>query len=162
MAEPTITETRIFYPIKGHSGEELYEQMNIHGPGKQFHASTRWYVTWHYGYQQNKQSCQLTQLNVDLHIVYEYPYWLNYQTSNKNLQKKWEQSFHHLEIHEKGHGKNGVKAAKAIENALLHLPVHSECHSLKTTINHTANDLIEKHLQEDFEYDFKTQHGQKS
>lgn len=162
FAAPHVRETRIHYPIYGSSGQELQNQMNTFGPaslGKQFNASTRWYVTWNYGYKLTNQSCQLTKLNIHLHVIYEYPLWVNYATSHKTLQNKWNRCLHDLETHENGHGENGKKAAMAIEDALRKIPAQANCDALQMTVNDTASQIIEKHLQDDYEYDLRTEHG---
>jgi predicted secreted Zn-dependent protease len=162
FAEPNINEKIHFYKIQGNSGQELKKQMDTLGPktnAQQFNASTKWIVTWQYGYQEKNHICQLTSLKVDLHIHYLYPRWVNYQSSHPTLQQKWNVCLKDLNQHEKGHGKNGKNAATAVEKALLNIPPKTSCQQLMITIDNTANYIIQEYLNKDFQYDQHSQHG---
>lgn len=162
FATPIVNENVISYKIFGNSGEELQNQMNTFGPknhSHQFNASTKWFVSWNYGYQAKNNFCELTSLKVNLHIFYILPIWMNYADSHPSLQNKWENCFVILRDHEIGHGNNGKKAAKTIENALLQIAPQKNCEQLKFVIDRIANRIIQEHLNKDFEYDTITDHG---
>lgn len=163
FAYPKVSENIVAYPISGKTGLELQQQMNTLGPKShthQFHASTQWFITWQYGYQFKDDVCQLTSVQVNLHIIYQYPHWINYQNSNKTLQKKWDMSLQGLQAHEEGHGKNGKFAAIAIEKALQNISPKNNCSQLMVRVDETANHIINEHLHQDLLYDLLTQHGQ--
>ncbi len=161
-ALPKVNENILSYKIYGTTGHELQNQMNTVGPKNrthQFNASTQWFVTWNYGYQSTKNSCHLTSLEVNLHIFYLLPIWMNYKNSHAGLQKRWGLCFKQLRNHEAGHGENGKKAAIVIEKALLKVSPQSSCDQLKTKIDTIANQIINDYLSKDLEYDKFTQHG---
>lgn len=161
-ASPLIEISEEYYEIDGQTELQLRDQMNEKRPldhGEPFDAKTVWFVKWHYNYQGKKEGCQITETEVRANITYHLPLWSNEDEANKELQDHWKRYQKHLLEHERGHARNGQKAAREIETMLNNLAPFSSCPLLEEMANKRASDIIVSHHAWDLEYDRQTQHG---
>jgi predicted secreted Zn-dependent protease len=62
-------------------------------------------------------------------------------------------------LHESGHARNAVAAARKIEAGLTALPPEPTCEALRSKANDLGHALIKEANQADLDYDRATQHG---
>ena len=119
------------YNIKGKTTQQLKHQMRTKGPNG-YWAYVNWYVNW------KTQNCR-----VSLKIKYTYPRWTDIHQAPKSIQHKWRRMISALKLHEKGHARHGIEAAREINK--------SNCRN--------PHAIIEKWAIEDKIYDQRTKHG---
>lgn len=128
--KPRVREIVKYYNIQGVSAAQLKAQMKRKGP-KGFWAYTQWWVNW-------SGSCQLS-----VKLTYTFPKWVNNSKAPKSLRASWKRMIKKLWIHERGHGQNGINAAREIEKARCSNPMK----------------IIRKYNSQDKKFDLRTRHG---
>ena len=130
IAAPSVSTKTIYYEVYASTSQQLKSQMRLHGP-KGFWAYARWYVRW-------TSKCRLS-----VEITYTMPKWVNKASAPKALQRRWERMIKKLWLHERGHGRHGIMAAKEIE-----------CVGCRH-----AKRIARKWAEQDKIYDRRTKHG---
>lgn len=119
------------YSICGATAAELRAQMAANDP-EGWWAYTQWYVRW-------TGDCQ-----VSLSIDYTMPTWEDENEAPAELQAAWNRMIDRLWLHEQGHGRHGLEAAKEI--------IQSGCEG-------NPRDITDKWAEQDRVYDRETNHG---
>lgn len=130
IAKPTVSVRTAYYSIEGLSAYQLKSQMHSKGPNG-YWANARWRVWW-------TGDCRIR-----VKIWYIYPRWTNKRKATRSLQKKWNRNIANLRLHERGHGRHGIRAAAEIER--------KNCRKPKS--------IISKWNWQDKAYDKRTRHG---
>ncbi|OCH97194.1 hypothetical protein A8135_04720 [Legionella jamestowniensis] len=141
--------------------------MDALGPNinnEHFDAQTIWHIGWHYTWHFDDISqnpCYITNSSVNVTITLYFPHWINQTSAPIDLKTKWIRYITALENHEKQHESNGIRAAKAIEDALLKIPKMPNCDALKEKIDETVKATLNQYHLWDQHYDIETNHGKK-
>ncbi|MEO8401359.1 MAG: DUF922 domain-containing Zn-dependent protease [Gammaproteobacteria bacterium] len=162
LAEPIPHEAESMYKIQGSTAEELRTEMNhkgIYDQDRRYDADTRWYIKWRYDYNEGRDQCSLSKVQVTVDVTYYLPLWVDYKNADPALQNRWNDYMTNLRTHEIGHAENGKNAAVEIETTLLNFPVMENCDELGKAANAKANSIVAKYNAEDIQYDSETKHG---
>jgi predicted secreted Zn-dependent protease len=98
-------------------------------------------------------------VTVGVKVDYFYPQWQTPEDYQVGLLEKWQSYIANLEIHEEGHGQNGIDAGQDILNALSALPDQATCDAASSLAVTTANNVVSKYNTKDEDYDDSTGHG---
>ncbi|MCO4824148.1 MAG: DUF922 domain-containing protein [Amylibacter sp.] len=128
--KPKVKENLKHYTITGDSVNALKSQMKKKGP-KGFWGYTEWYVKW-------TGSCK-----VSVNVTITMPKLKESSKTPKEVRKEFDEMYAALLKHERNHGKNGIKAAQAVEKA--------NCEN--------TDPIFKKYNKADKSYDLKTKHG---
>jgi predicted secreted Zn-dependent protease len=84
---------------------------------------------------------------------------LHESTADASVSAIWRKWYPRLVLHEKGHSDLALKAAKAIEKAILAMDASSSCELLEGDANNLGAGLMAELRQLDKHYDETTSHG---
>jgi len=151
------------YDVMGTSEAELRGDMRAKGPasenGRRFDGYTRWNVHWNFRYDTRGRACQITSVQTRLQTTITLPRWANEAQGSAALRQKWASYLTALTAHEQGHRRIGLDAAHEIDRTIAALPPESDCDALGRRANAVANQILERHLQRERDYDRDTAHG---
>lgn len=164
LSTPTVKKQYRYYSIAGNTAAELRSQMNQLGPfdsgeGRRYDARTDWYVRWFYRYINQNQQCQINNVNTHVDVIITLPRWEASTGASRSLRVEWERYITALQLHEDGHGINGIHAGQHIYQALWSLPAYPSCEALKAAVEATVQKTVRIYNQKDLAYDQQTQHG---
>lgn len=164
LAEPFISVERAEYVVSGTTVDQLRNSLDQSGPidaasNKRFHASTKWQVKWAYDFRERAKLCNVDRVTVSIEIKFTMPRWKEYETGQNYLREKWNKYYAALQVHENGHKDFGMSAAQEIEKAILNLN-NLPCKDVATTVDKTANEILNHYKTKETEYDRTTRHGQ--
>jgi predicted secreted Zn-dependent protease len=164
---PTVNIETTYYSVEGITEVVLRKDMSSKTPirqeGKAYDASTLWKVKWKFDYKTTKNTdCKITAINTIVSIVYTYPKWIDYNTGNIELKKKWNKYYKALIKHEEAHKDNAIKAAKEIQMAILQMGNRENCDIIKRHAHKLAHKIVAEYSELDKQYDIKTKHGIKN
>ena len=163
-AEPTVTESVDYYDVAGATAREVRASLNRDGPiagndNKRYDAVCRWNVFWKFQFRRGETSCAVTSATTEAKITIIFPRLKTDETTSPSLVKAFASFTEKLMLHEKGHAKNAIEAARKIEAGIKALPPEANCDALRTKANNLGHALIKEANQADIEYDRVTQHG---
>lgn len=152
-----------FYDVQGTSAREILKSLNDRGPvgkdGVRYHAYTSWHVRWTYRFASKGKLCEIQSLETEPSGVMTLPKWDNADRASTNLRQEWQRYSAALRVHEDGHYKLGVSAAKDIKQRLSRLTSAAGCKALQEEIDSKASAVIAEFLAKELEYDATSKHG---
>jgi predicted secreted Zn-dependent protease len=153
----------VHYPIYGANEDELRREMNAKGPtgggASRYDGYTRWNISWRYQYQSRGGECRLTDIVTDVKVTMTLPDWRNEGAAPERLRSRWRQYLAALTVHEMGHRRHGMDAAREIDHSLGAMPPQADCSALGKAANALGDQIIKKYNERDLEYDRSTGHG---
>lgn len=163
LAAPAVTETIVYYDIKGATPQDIRAQMRELGPtdfteGKRYDANTRWNVSWKYNYANTGQGCSISTAYTTVKVTITIPR-LQDVSAPAALKQSFDDYTKNLLVHEKGHGQTAIDIARKIEGRLVAMPPQPSCDRMGKAANELGNALIKEANQADIDYDARTQHG---
>jgi predicted secreted Zn-dependent protease len=158
QAEPVVNTDTEYYIVDGTDAASIREDMNAKRPGK-YDAYTSWKVKWRFYWNNQKNSCVLTDVKTDVAIKFTLPKLAKNNQADQYAKRRWNNYYRALIAHENGHRDFGVEAATEIETALLSMGQRSNCKTLETEANELAHDIIAKYGELNKQYDADTRHG---
>jgi predicted secreted Zn-dependent protease len=161
--EPQVSTERATYPIQGSTAEELRAQLDQLGPLDQFSQRhdmyTRWEVRWSYLPWPWGGECSLKRPRATVTVTFTFPEWHPPEGASPELVDRWVKYMEVAQVHEDGHQKIAVDAARAVLDALVELPPASACAGLEEAADQAGAEILESYRQKEIEYDRKTGHG---
>ena len=162
-AEPTVKINYNYYEIRGTTAEKLRQEMNLSGPldkdEKRYDAETKWHVSWKYWFGKSRYECWINRVTTEVEVTFTMPRWKRSKKMSKELEQQWRSYMEVLQEHENGHKNFGINAAREIERRLTSLGSMRSCNALENTANSIANQIIDKYIKIEIEYDRRTDHG---
>ncbi|VXC98661.1 conserved exported hypothetical protein [Pseudomonas sp. 8Z] len=150
-----------YYDVQIKAGDSLREAVNqastIRQDGQTYHAYTRWNVTWNYWWQEERDGrCRLTLTRTQLLTQMTLP---RLGGGDAAQRQRFAQYLQALREHEQGHYRIGQAAAAEIDAALLATPEYPSCAELQQQANQRANAVLQRHAEQERQYDRDTGHG---
>jgi predicted secreted Zn-dependent protease len=162
-AEPHVKIKYNYYEIQGTTAKELRQEMNLSGPldkgEKRYDAETKWHVRWQYWFGKNRYECWINRVTTEVEVIFTFPKWKRSKKISGDLEQQWLNYMKALQEHENGHKEFGINAAKEIEGRLMSLRPLRSCNALENMANSIANQIIDKYIKIQIEYDRRTDHG---
>ena len=153
----------VYYSVAGDSVEDLWADVLTKTPvehnGKKYAAFTRWQVNWHFRWQHDGSSCDITSVETSLDVTYTLPRLEHAARTPASVVERWEAYYAALFDHEQGHKDLGAQAAMQIENDILRLGPRTTCAELESDANAIAKKVVEAYSRIEKEYDRSTNHG---
>ncbi len=163
IADPAINTTYKYYLINTKTSAQLMSDLNHASPikenGEIFHGHTDSNIRWKFSWQSKHGKCRISKVNTYVDITYTLPKRIH-KTTDRDLQKIWDEWFPALLAHEKNHATHAINTATKIEQTIKNLTPYSNCKDLELAANKKGNILIKALNKLDKEYDKKTDHGQ--
>ena len=161
-AAPAVKTAYTNYDVYLAESKNLREDLNLATPvvydGKPFHGYTDWRVSWQYRWQPTDGGCRIGSVTTTVAITYTLPNAVTLPLDQR-LREAYDAYLVALTAHEKGHGRIGIDAAKAIERALDGMLHAGDCRQLADIANAKANEILDKYKQLNRDYDQKTSYG---
>jgi predicted secreted Zn-dependent protease len=136
------TEYR-YFGVNGLSIEELNLAREAYGPeaisirnGKPFRswATCGWEVSWHYDTTTNGAGqCRIGKFKLNLH-VHIFPKWLDRNSADLELQRKWDTFSRVVMTHELGHRQNDIRAANEMAFEMHRIAPATDCGELNSRV----------------------------
>jgi len=150
-----------YYAVPLRSGSTLVSQFNaastIRENGEIFHAYTHWDIHWHYRWDTDSSGhCRIISTTIKLDVVMTLPDPKGANPRQLEAVASYSQA---LRKHEQGHYDIARRAAREIDQALLAMPVMSDCTALEDHANARGYELLEQYNEINRQYDASTQHG---
>ena len=94
-------------------------------------------------------------------INYVLPFWVDMKKAHKTLQKRWENYFSKVIIHENGHRDHFIEAAKDIQRYLdnTSLDFQTDCLLFISIVKNKMVAIFKDYEKKSLQYDIDTQHG---
>lgn len=156
-----------YYDISPKTPEEIQIEMTRQSPLKRVRgafntrtiwARTDWEVKWSYLTIGNIDRCQIDDVKVRAHIVYNLPR-LSQDVSDQNTIEAFNRYLKALTAHERTHAQNGINAARDIEKAMNKIPPQRDCLMIARITKRIGKHYINKYVYEDQRYDYMTHNG---
>ena len=159
-ADVTVLEDKIiWYDVNGTTLPELRKSMNANTPVKGFDAEAKWWVDWRYRWNQQGQTCTLSNVNVTLRVETSFPRLASEDGVPADTLQKWWAYSALLMAHERTHARHGAQAAEDIYRMLSTFTIKGSCDEIEDKANEAATKLIHKANRADEDYDKRTDHG---
>lgn len=138
---------------------ELMRNSPIRDGRGSFNGHTDWYIDWYFKPVAGPSGCRLTDIKVNVRVVHILPALSEYVTDKQTIEV-FNRFSEALTKHEKNHGNNGLEAAREIDRAFQSLPPQRDCRSLTRVAEETGKAIVQKYIQKDGEYDYRTRNGE--
>ncbi|HHO59699.1 MAG TPA: DUF922 domain-containing protein [Thiotrichales bacterium] len=162
IAAPVETVQTIHYAIAPATPYDILRQLNwrspIRGNNAIYHGNTDWNIKWRFTTQQQQGVCRIRDIHTTVTVTYTLPV-LDKSVTDQNTIARFEKFSKALEKHEHNHGRNGLTAAKEIDDALQALKPQASCRQLEQTANRIGRGIVSKYSAIDDDYDRRTQNG---
>ncbi len=158
-----VTIEKTYYPVKGHSIEELTAQIE-HVKGK-WAAYTEWHTGWFYWTERSsteshkRSSCEVTHGRTEVEITMTYPNWKKPRDADPAVVAKWQRLMENLEVHELGHVTIALQGADAIDDRLDAGFSARTCKKAGKKADARASRIFERYGRVSKRYDKGTEHG---
>lgn len=159
----TYTEDTDYYQIYGDDEAELRKAMTSNSPScfgstTPYDACTTWHISWRVPLNEIATSCE-EDIAISVDIDFMYPDWIDKNTADVQLRKKWDAYITNLNIHEEGHKTLAVKTGTKLAQILETLSANYNCTELGLIANEKGNELLEELRSDNLQYDNQTKHG---
>lgn len=160
MAEPRITSRDQFYDVRGTTKDEVWRDLlrKSHGGGGSHAAWTEWKIHWSYTTHETSEGCRISDILVREEIVCHLPRWIDDPGPKSELGKDWARFQRALTVHEEGHRKIAIEAARMIEKEMREAAI-GDCLRLKSAVDKAANRTYAEYRKLGVQYDRDTRHG---
>lgn len=150
-----------YYDLQVASGESLSRALDKASPirenGQIYHAYTRWKVQWNFWWREQRDGrCQIDLTRTQVNASITLP---RLGGGDAQQRQRFEQYQGALREHELGHYRIGQAAAAEIDAALLATPEYPSCAELQQQANQRANAILQRHAEQERQYDRQTGHG---
>lgn len=162
-AAPEVERENQFYGVTGIAPSEIRASLERSGPvgrnGRRFHASTRWNVEWGLRWIQSGPRCQLHRPQVSLKITLLMPRLEPANGRSETTLQQWQNYYQALYDHELEHADIALRAANELQAVLGDLQGWMACDRLEQRVNDRADEVLEKYVEMEQEFDRRTDHG---
>lgn len=162
-AEVQQKESYEYYAVIPKSGQSLLAALKDSTPLAKDNITrfggTTWNVSPQYRIRRFSGSCYITQVNVQLDIKFILPKLSLHTKVSEDTRKKFDFFYKALFQHEIGHKKLGLEAATTIHTHLAKRTIFKSCQELHQTISHQIQDIINKYMSLNHDYDLRTDYG---
>jgi predicted secreted Zn-dependent protease len=124
-----------------------------------FPAYTSWYVNWRYRFTTSSRGCAILDPTISVRFAFRVPRWNAKGEKDQAVVEEWNRFYGALWRHERGHVRNGLRAANQIERTLKKLPTSPTCDHLEAKADRAGAHVIKRHRMMDLVYDVATAHG---
>ena len=104
--------------------------------------------------------CRVSQLRLDVDILYTMPHWENKSSADKDLQTRWDTWYRVLDQHERNHGAFAEKGYNDILSGLSSIGTSDNCQEITNLAEQVYNSVSARLKQENADYDRTTNHGE--
>ncbi len=155
-----VNEKNKFYTIQGKTAPEFAVAMSKRGPYSRQHRKRAWAtasrdLTYQLVRKRDAKGCKITDVKVELDIVYTLPKLRNERAVSKRHRSKWRRMFNLLSKHEKVHGKLYKQFARNVRREILRMPRASSCRKLDRQAIKIVKTLSEKDSLANDRFDLK-------
>lgn len=138
----SISPIEEYYSITGDSVESIRRALDGNGPyvantGKRVIATTSYEIIVNWSAFESGGVCVPEVIDVDLDIVYTYPYLETSSTAPPEIASMWSAFMRRVVAHEEQHGAIAQQCAYDIADAIGGLPSQPDCASLEVVVNQT-------------------------
>jgi predicted secreted Zn-dependent protease len=149
------------YDLQVASGESISRALSQASPirqnGQIYHAYTGWKVQWNFWWREQRDGrCRIERTRTRLHTIITLP---RLGGGDAQQRQRFERYLDALREHEQGHHRIGQAAAAEIDAALLATPEYPSCTELQQQANQRANAILQRHAEQERQYDRQTGHG---
>lgn len=150
-----------YYDLQVTSGESLNRALDQASPirhnGQVFRAYTRWQVQWKFWWREQRDGrCSIDLTRTQLTATITLP---RLGGGDARQRQRFEQYLSALRKHEQGHYRIGQAAAAEIDAALRATPQYPSCAELQQQANQRANAILQRHSEQERQYDRQTGYG---
>lgn len=152
-----------YYRVDGNSVRSIRDALDRHGPvgadGKRYHGNTSWHVSWNFTYAPAGSACVIRSVRVDTDTVMTLPQLAGTGTLPASVRVKRETYSAALRLHEDGHRRIAISAAREVERRLSRLGSSGGCKALESEANRVAQAILSDFRARERDYDRSTDHG---
>ncbi|MGB0562535.1 MAG: DUF922 domain-containing protein [Spirulinaceae cyanobacterium] len=156
-----VQESEQYYDIQGQTAYQLWDAIgqqaqyivNSGGQGSHAIASAALKPRWSFTTQRTLSHCWISDVEIELEVLYTYPRWSNAATGSTNLRAAWEQYRQFLIRHEKEHTRIAVDALSQVETKILALGARSDCPAIVAAAREVALQIWEDSSQLQTQFD---------
>jgi predicted secreted Zn-dependent protease len=159
-ADPIITEKITTYAVSGKTPKDVRADINRKrkaAAGGGYDSINNWNTWWTVNTERTARGCAITSVKVTLDIEIVIPKLV--ASAPADLRRRFDTYLEHLMVHERGHSKHSIAAARQIEPALMKMAPKPTCRETIQAANKLANSFLLKQRQIDKDYDARTRHG---
>lgn len=147
--EIMVRESVQYYEVQGRNARELWADIGDEahyivksgGEGTHAIASAALKPRWQFTTQRTSTHCWISDVNIELDVLYTYPRWVNAPNAALELRQGWEQYARFLERHEEHHTQIAVEALSQVEPAILRLGAYPNCEQVIRAAQQIALNL---------------------
>ena len=160
-----VNEKYVYYDICGLCEKDLQCDLKSKcikwTDGKKYDSVTSWKMKRDYNRNSTAGACSVEAFTVTVEVVFDLPRWKHADDASRELVDKWDRYMKNLITHENGHRDLAVAAAADISRDVAELAPISTCGELDRRIDNLSRIRMNKLVEEQKEYDIKTEHGRK-
>jgi predicted secreted Zn-dependent protease len=160
-----VNEKYIYYDICGLCEKDLQcdlkDKCITWTDGKKYDAVTSWEMKREYALNSAAGACSVEAFTVTVEVVFHLPRWEHTDAAPRALVDKWDRYMQNLLTHENGHRDLAVAAASDISRDVAELAPIGTCGELDRRIHDLSRIRMNKLVEEQKEYDIKTEHGRR-
>ena len=150
-----------YYDLQVVSGQSLNRALNEASPirqnGQIYHAYARWQVQWNFWWREQRDGrCRIDLTRTRLNATITLP---RLGGGDAQQRQRFAMYLNALREHELGHYRIGQAAAAKIDTALRQTPEYPSCAELQRQANQRANAILQRHIEQERQYDRQTGHG---
>ncbi len=158
-----VNEKYVYYDVCGLCEKDL--QCDLKNKcikwtdGKKYDSMTSWKMKRHYDRNNTAGACSVEAFTITVEVVFRLPRWEHTDAAPTALVDKWDRYMKNLVTHENGHRDLAVAAAADISRDVAELAPIWTCAELDRRIDDLSRIRMNKLVEEQKEYDIKTEHG---
>ncbi len=162
-AETEVSTVYNFYPVKGKSIRQIKSSIRYNAPltatGDKFAATTNYDIFWKHNFKETTNGCRLESIDTKVIVHYSLPKLDESQQLDELSKSIWNDYYKALYLHEQGHARFGIQAAKEIEETLPQITEQTDCNTIFEISNALGKEILRKYHLKNIDYDQETHHG---
>jgi predicted secreted Zn-dependent protease len=145
------------YEVRGRDHDALARSLNANGP-RGFHGLTTWKIDYEFTTKREQGGCRVETVRVTVGGQILMPRWADESAAPPELQRRWNDYYAALKLHEDGHIQNGRDLALLVKERLMGLGT-IPCDGVNARAQSEFDRLYQNLKTRDQDYDARTNHG---